>query len=139
MQFHFPQYIDIEDKIFGPLTLKQFIYVVGGAGASFVFWSLLPKYLSFIFIFPIIIVSFLLAFKPVQGRPFIIILEAAFRYLFGNKLYLWRKERGKDVKTVKTTLEKSADNEPMPHIPKVLEGKLDDMALSLDVQKTIGR
>jgi len=26
MQFQVPQFIEIEDKIFGPLTLKQFLY-----------------------------------------------------------------------------------------------------------------
>ncbi len=32
MQFHVPQYIDIEDKLFGSLTLKQGIYVAGVGG-----------------------------------------------------------------------------------------------------------
>ncbi|MFM2424198.1 MAG: hypothetical protein RLZZ70_589, partial [Candidatus Parcubacteria bacterium] len=30
MQFEVPQFIEIEDKIFGPLTWKQFLYVGGG-------------------------------------------------------------------------------------------------------------
>jgi hypothetical protein len=29
MQFRVPQFIDIEDKLFGPLTFKQFIYLAG--------------------------------------------------------------------------------------------------------------
>ena len=34
MMFSVPQFIDVEDKIIGPLTLKQFIYLAGGAGLS---------------------------------------------------------------------------------------------------------
>src|SRR3990172_12458701 len=42
MQFQVPQFIEIEDKIFGPLTFKQFIYVAGGAGACYLLWRVLP-------------------------------------------------------------------------------------------------
>ena len=42
MHFQTPQFIEIEDKIFGPLTLKQFIYLAGAAGLSFTAYSLLP-------------------------------------------------------------------------------------------------
>ncbi len=134
MQFSVPQFIDIEDKIFGPLTLKQFIYMVGGVGASFVFWSFLPKVIAVVFIVPIAALAFLLAFKPVSGRPFVVVLEAAFKYTFGSKLFLWKKERNKETKTVTTTLKKTGVSQA-PSIPKVIEGKLDDMALSLDMKK----
>ena len=36
MQFQVPQFIEIEDKIIGPFTVKQFIYLVGGAGMDFI-------------------------------------------------------------------------------------------------------
>ncbi len=32
MRFEVPQFIDVEDKIFGPFTFKQFLYLAGGAG-----------------------------------------------------------------------------------------------------------
>ncbi|TSC80302.1 MAG: hypothetical protein G01um101429_152 [Parcubacteria group bacterium Gr01-1014_29] len=31
-QFQVPQFIEVEDKIFGPLTTKQFFYLLGGGG-----------------------------------------------------------------------------------------------------------
>jgi len=36
MQFHIPQFIDVEDKIFGSLSAKQFFYMGGAAGAFFI-------------------------------------------------------------------------------------------------------
>ena len=44
MQFQVPQFIEVEDKIFGPLTFKQFVYVLGGAGACYLLWRVLPIY-----------------------------------------------------------------------------------------------
>lgn len=141
MQFSVPQFIDIEDKIFGPLTLKQFIYILGGIGLSFVLYKLLPLYIAFFIIIPVFGLTFMLAFKPIHGRPFVVVLESALRFTIGSKLYLWKKESKlskKDGKRVKTAVQKSSE-EPIPTIPKVIEGKLDDMALSLDINpKTPG-
>ena len=47
MQFQVPQFIEIEDKIFGPLTAKQFFYILGGGAIIFLlyvffeFWLLI--------------------------------------------------------------------------------------------------
>ena len=54
MRFQVPQFIEVEDKIFGPMTLKQFIYMAGGAGLSFLIY-VLAKSLIVAFL-PIIIV-----------------------------------------------------------------------------------
>ena len=42
MQFQVPQFIEVEDKIFGPLTFKQFVYVAGGAGLAYLVWRVSP-------------------------------------------------------------------------------------------------
>ena len=39
MQFKVPQFLDIEDKIFGPFTFREFIYLAGAAGLCFVFYK----------------------------------------------------------------------------------------------------
>ena len=55
MEYQVPQFIEVEDKIIGPLTLKQFIYIAGASGLCIVFFVYLP-----------IIVALLLA-APVAG------------------------------------------------------------------------
>ena len=137
MQFNVPQFIDIEDKIFGPLTLKQFIYVIVCIVAAFIFYSFLPIVVAVLLIVPVVALTYLLAFNPIHGRPFSVVLESAFKYALGDKLYLWKKERGKDAKTVKTALGDVGSLSPLGTIPKVTEGHLDDMALSLDIQHKI--
>lgn len=91
MRFEVPQFIEIEDKIFGPLTWKQFIYLGGGAGAGVIAFFWLP-FLFFVFIaIPVGAFSAALAFYPVNNRPFSIFLESVYRYFTNNRLYLWKR------------------------------------------------
>jgi len=46
MQFQVPQFIEVEDKIIGPLTFKQFVFVGGGFGMAYVLWRVLPILLA---------------------------------------------------------------------------------------------
>jgi hypothetical protein len=91
MRFEVPQFIEIEDKIFGPLTWKQFIYIAGGGGFAIVCFFVLPFILFVFFAIPVGALAAALAFYPVNNRPFSIFLESAYRYFSGNRLYLWRR------------------------------------------------
>lgn len=93
MQFKVPQFLDIEDKIFGPFTFRQFVYLAGGAGLCFMLFRLLGLYIGGI---PIIMVagfSLALAFYRPNNKPFIFMLEAGMKYLMQNKLYVWQKQK----------------------------------------------
>lgn len=135
MRFQVPQFIDVEDKIFGPLTLKQFIYLAGGAGFSFVVYRVLGSFL--LAIFPVIIVmafSAALAFYKINNKPFINVVEAAFKYYFGNKLYIWRKDQN-------TKVQPKTDEEIKQYagvmVPKISDSKLKDLTWSLDIKESM--
>jgi hypothetical protein len=92
MQFEVPQFIEIEDKIFGPLTWRQFLYLGGGGGITVVLFLSLP-FILFLFLgLPIALISAALAFFPINNRPFSYFLEALVEYATNQKLYLWRKK-----------------------------------------------
>ena len=91
MQFEVPQFIEIEDKIFGPLSWRQFLYVGGGAGITIVIFLMLPFIFFLIFGIPIALISAALAFYPINNRPFSFFLEAVINYVTKERLYLWRK------------------------------------------------
>jgi len=131
MQFRVPQFIDIEDKIFGPFTFKQFIYLVGGAGISFVLFKLLPLFVAIILILPVIALSLALTFYKVNNKPFIQILEAYFKYATQNKLYLWRK-KPPPKKEVALAKPKEEEKETK-YVPQLSESKLKDISWGLDV------
>ena len=137
MRFQVPQFIEVEDKIFGPLTLKQFIFIAGGAGLSFVIYVFLNNLLlSSIPILVIMAISAALAFYKVNNRPFINVVESAIRYFFGNKLYIWKKEeKARPQDTV--TAVKDAKNYASIMVPKVADSRLKDLAWSLDIKESI--
>jgi hypothetical protein len=98
MRFEVPQFIEIEDKIVGPLTWKQFVYLAGGVGVLVVlFFSDIP-FIFFILIgLPIGALTAALAFHQVNNRPFSIFLESVLRYISHSRLYLWRREMQQSI------------------------------------------
>jgi len=129
MQYQVPQFIEVEDKIFGPLTLKQFIYLAGGGGLCLIFFTLLPIYITAILALPVIILSLALAFYRVNGRPLIVALEHAFSYFLGSKLYLWKQRP-----TMATPKQAEPTTTPSEFVPKLSESRLRDLAWSLNIK-----
>ncbi len=133
MNFQVPQFIEVEDKIFGPLTFKQFVYLAGGAGAIFIIYVILPSlWLGIWFILPVAALALALAFYKVNNRSFVYVLEAGFRYLLGAKLYLWKRKDG----MVQATSIVLGSEKPV-NIPKLSQSKLRDLAWSLDVKENL--
>ena len=133
MRFQVPQFIEVEDKIFGPLTFKQFIYLAGGAGVCVILFTLLPKFFAILIALPIAILSVALAFYRVNDKPFINLVEASFNYFLGHKLYIWRKEERKVV----GSKENEVGMGPIQQIqiPKLSESKLKELTWSLDIKE----
>lgn len=136
MQFQVPQFIEVEDKIFGPLTFKQFIYCTGGAGAAYLLWRMLPLYAAAPFIAGIGGLAAALAFMQWNGRPFISGLENGFYYLLHSKLYLWNNERRARKKKSESNEQQLAHTAEV-YIPKLSESKLHELAWSLDIKERI--
>lgn len=129
-QYQVPQFIEVEDKIFGPLTLKQFVYLAGGGGLCLLMFTLLPLYVTIILGIPVMTLSAGLAFFQVNGRPLIHAMEHAFGFMFGNKLYLWQQRDAKKSPQAATVAAKPAN---LP-VPKLSESKLRDLSWSLNIK-----
>lgn len=92
MRFEVPQFIEVEDKIFGPFTWRQFVYLAGGTGFAIVLFFLTPLIIFIIFGLPVAALTFALAFYPINNRPFATFLESVFGYFRKSRLYLWQKK-----------------------------------------------
>lgn len=92
MRFEVPQFIEIEDKIFGPFTWRQFIYLGGGVGMAVVLFFVAPFIVFVIFGVPVGALAILLAFYPVNNRPFSAFLEALVYFYKNSRVYYWRKK-----------------------------------------------
>ena len=130
VEYQVPQFIEVEDKIIGPLTLRQFIYLAGAGGLCVIFSVYLPIAFAFILSLPVAGFAAALAFYKINGKPFIEVLEAGFSYYTGAKFFLWKHQEPK-------VPEKSAAAETpvraLRGTPKLTRGKLSELAWSLDV------
>ncbi len=131
MRFQVPQFIDVEDKIFGPLTFKQFIYVAGAVGLCVIFFTFFNKFIALLLSVPVVAFGVALAFYKMNNRPFIQVVENFFHYSLSSKLYLWQKEEKAPV--AKVTTEQKPLNQV--YVPKLSESKLRDLSWSLDIKE----
>lgn len=92
-QFKVPQFIELEDKIVGPLTIKQFLYLMAGAIILFVSWFFLKLGLFIVIAIPVGAVSFAFAFYKPYGRPLINLIFSFFNYIRKPRLYLWKRNK----------------------------------------------
>lgn len=132
MKFAVPQFIEVEDKIFGPLTLKQAIYAAGGVGFAVLNFVMFGLFMAFLLGGPVLVLAIALAFVKVNNRPFVDTLESAFYYTVKRKLYLWKKSE---------RVQKAGDGLPdtvaaKQLVPRMSESKLKDLAWSLDIKES---
>ncbi len=131
MKYQVPQFIEVESKIFGPLTLKQFIYLIGGAGLAFIIYVFLPIWLAIPLGIPIIAFAAVLAFYKVNNQPFVKFAENAMKHYITSRLYVWKK-------TPQQQSVEEADKVGIPSVPvsvpKLSQSKLKELAWSLDIK-----
>jgi hypothetical protein len=134
MRFQVPQFIEVEDKIFGPLTLKQFIYLAGGGAITFFFYRFFPFYIAIFGMIPAAGFALALTFYKVNNKPFVVIMEAALKYFFARKLYIWKKE--KELIIRQESRQEPGNYTPLA-IPRLSDSKLKDLTWSLDVKQSL--
>lgn len=90
-QFVVPQFIDVEDKVIGPITVRQFIIILVGAGLDFIAYKL-SDFSLFIFWFVIIsVLTFFIAFIKINGRPIHYFLLNVLQTNRKPKLRVWQR------------------------------------------------
>jgi hypothetical protein len=135
MRYQVPQFIEVEDKIVGELTIRQFVYLAGGAGISFALYRFIPSLI--ISIVPIILImsfSIALSFGKLYKRfPFIDVVEWAFKYFTSSKLYIWKKVD----KKIPANVAQEAKQYASVMVPKISDSKLKDLTWSLDIKESM--
>lgn len=93
MQFPVPQFTDVEDKIIGALTFKQFGIVFVAAIITFAVYSISKNVYATVIVgiltgFP----ALALTFGKLNGRPLYASAGNFIKYLFGAKIYIFHKQ-----------------------------------------------
>lgn len=135
MQYKVPQNIDMEDKIVGPFTMKQFIYLLISGGIIYGWWSYLQNnYVDFMPIFlvvaiPLGLLGVSLALVKINDRPFEVFLLSLFQFISTPKQRMWREGYKSEPIIIKDQAEvQTADNKPKD------TRSLDDLSKSLEKQ-----
>ena len=133
MQFSVPQFIDVEDKIVGPLTGKQTIYLIMGGGIlllAFTFFSLAFALILCVIVGPL---TLGFAFYRPKGITLARYLTNILDYLTTNHLYLWRRD---PTMTMYKMVQKKhvVTEEPEKDVPR---SRIRDLANLLDTSAAI--
>jgi len=101
-----PQNVTREDKLVGPLTLKQFLYVLGGVSIVFIAYQYYARmYLYFaefaVISFFVAALTLALAFASINGRPFGLFAIHLFQFLTSQRDRVWQKEPRYILDTIK--------------------------------------
>ena len=92
MQFQVPQFIEAEDKIVGPFTLRQFLYVAAGGTISFILYFTVQTWLFAILAIFVMGAAISLAMIKVGGRPLAHSALMATKFYWQPQTYVWKPE-----------------------------------------------
>lgn len=118
--FQVPQFIDIEDKIIGPISLRQFLILVITAAIVFLLFKVLQIWLWIIVGGSVGALGMALAFLKINGQNFSRVALNFLRYMINPRLYVWQrsgqkrtlvKEQPKIVKKEETTKKRLSSSE----------------------------
>lgn len=131
-QFTVPQFIDVESKIIGPITTRQFVIFLVAAVLIGVCYRLFDFSLFITIAVIIVIVAGMFAFIKVNGRPFHLFILNAIQTIRRPRLRIWNNSAVMEVQ------ERQIDISPIAAKPAPKEyykkSRLAEVALIVDTQ-----
>jgi len=91
MHYQVPQFIDIESKIVGPLTIKQFLYLAAGFLIVFGAFFILKFFVWLVLTLIIGGLAIAFSFVKYNGRSFATLIVSLFKYFWKPRRYLSSK------------------------------------------------
>ncbi|MEX2144984.1 MAG: PrgI family protein [Candidatus Spechtbacterales bacterium] len=115
MQYPVPQFVEREDRLLGPLTVRQTVILLGAGAIIFVLYLLFKNFFVFTLLAVIVSgVALTMAFVQVNGRPLIDFVMYFINYFFQPRKYTWRKTEAKMPKGTKWAPQYSGNQKTAP-------------------------
>ena len=128
-QFVVPQFIDVEDKIFGPITTRQFIILITGGLLIFISYKLADIAL-FIFLLAFLGgLTLVLAFVKINGQPFHYFLLNLLQTVKRPSRRIWVKKFSSAELKEFSESGKVIIVEPVQEIPRMSYNRIRDLSL----------
>ncbi len=129
-KFLVPQFIDVEPKIIGPITVRQFIIMVVGMLVMFIEYRLLDFWGFIISAVVTFGVFGTIAFLKVNGRPFHYFFLNIIETFKAPRLMVWRKEMTtQQIKDLLATDDTEEETEKIPVKPMINKSHLEELSL----------
>ncbi|MCA9376085.1 MAG: PrgI family protein [Candidatus Doudnabacteria bacterium] len=136
MQYAIPQFVEIEDKVIGPLTVKQFAYLLGGG-------LFVAAMSAIVETGPLIAIAVLvgaivvpLAFVKINGRPLPQTLAALLQFNLRPKKRLWAKDVATKTIAIQDLVHREEPQQEGPRVKSLDRSRISDLALQLDTAGT---
>lgn len=132
MQFVVPQFIEVESKIIGPISARQFIIILVGAGMLFLLYKFAPLWLLIIGALCVCTLIILFGFTKVNSQPFHWFFLNLVQTVRRPSMRMWyRDEFQPKEKESRKDKKKKDDFIPRAKIPSS-QSRLAEMALLVD-------
>ncbi|OGY78464.1 MAG: hypothetical protein A3B74_02090 [Candidatus Kerfeldbacteria bacterium RIFCSPHIGHO2_02_FULL_42_14] len=130
MQFVVPQFIEVENKIIGPISTRQFILLVILGVIEFLLFRLAPVWMFIIGGVITLVMFITLAFVKVNSQPFHLFLLAIIQTLKKPSQRVWTKAGHYQEK--KKSKEKESLPKSIPIKPHFTRSRLAELSLVVD-------
>lgn len=127
-QFVVPQFLDVESKIIGPLTVRQFVTFLIGAGMIFLVFKLATFWMAAIEGLFIFALTGMFAFLKINGRAFHFFLLNMIQTLRRPTLKVWNKTATRQ----RVQEEKQELPPPIPTKKRLTISRLNELSLVVD-------
>ena len=134
MQYSVPQFVNIEDRIVGPFTGKQVLYLLIGGATLLIFFTFLDLVFFIIVALIVIPATLVFAFYKPKGRTVATFLMVTFNYFTIPRAYIWRREPG--AIKFKRAQKKQIGSRPMKE--NISYNRLRELAWVLDTSQSVG-
>ncbi len=100
MQFQVPQFIETEDKIIGPFTIRQFVYMAAAGVISFFLFVTVKPWLWATGTLLVLTIALGFAFIKIEGRPLVHVMLSALNFYWRPQIYVWKS--GEEIRSQPT-------------------------------------
>jgi hypothetical protein len=91
-QFTVPQFIEVEDKIIGPITIRQFLIILGGGIVIFLGFRFGDTAMFVLTLIVVGILTLTFAFVKINGQPFHYFVLNIVQTSKKPSLRIWQKD-----------------------------------------------
>ncbi len=129
-QFVVPQFLDVETKIIGPVTMRQFLIMIGVVLVEALLYKLILNIFALLAVgLPVLAIGIVFAFVKVNGQPFHFIVLNMVLTFRRPMVRVWDKALTTGQIKARLKKEKKEKEIPPPTKRKVPKSRLSELSL----------